>query len=92
MNNAPKIILSIFLFLLGAIGLTMTLCGGYFTIMTLSDSRNTYGVAYFSSASLFLGMALAWVAYHFGIRRPRIRRDQQTQSDQPASADTTKER
>jgi hypothetical protein len=88
MNNAPKVILSIFLFLLGAIGLTMTLCGGYFTIMTLSDSRNTYGVAYFSSASLFLGMALAWVAYHFGIRR----RDQQTQSDQPASADTTKER
>jgi hypothetical protein len=90
MNSTPKIILSIFLALLGAAGLTMTLCGGYFTMAALATSGNTYGVEYFSSTSIFAGLALVWLAYHFGIRRPRIRRDQQMHLDQQASADAMK--
>lgn len=73
MNSFGRVVATIALLLLAAAGLSMSLCGGFFTLAALT-SREMSGVWVISVPCLAIGAVVAWFAIRiFGkrLRRPR---------------------
>jgi len=71
MSELVRLLVALLVGAVGLVGLLMSLCGGFFTAMSLANGKINDTTSTISIPSLLIGGAIAWAAFRYLTRSSR---------------------